>query len=181
MVTPRGQEWLRGLWDTDTDPNSLHTYFVSRRTTCLQPCVHIQYVSLYCVWWRHCRLSQYHRIISGVKWWEGCSLVVFFTLLALFNYQMKKGTAWWCSRANCVFPSERTLLLVSPISVTYFTNHILTFPHWWACRVASLVRHSGPNSSKGELIFEIRARTGSIWQDRAGPSFLAPPWFQGHA
>lgn len=33
MVTPRGQEWLRGLWHTDTDPNSLHTYFVSRKAS----------------------------------------------------------------------------------------------------------------------------------------------------
>lgn len=41
MVTPRGQEWLRGLRDTDTDPNSLHTYFVSRRASFVQPCVHI--------------------------------------------------------------------------------------------------------------------------------------------
>lgn len=42
MVTPRGQEWLRGLRDTDTDPNSLHTYFVSRRAARAQPRAHVR-------------------------------------------------------------------------------------------------------------------------------------------
>lgn len=37
METPHGQEWLRGLWDTDTDPIRSHAHFVSQRATCLQP------------------------------------------------------------------------------------------------------------------------------------------------
>lgn len=32
------------------------------------------------------------RVTRGTKGWEGCSIVVFFSAVALFNYQMKKRT-----------------------------------------------------------------------------------------
>lgn len=32
------------------------------------------------------------RVTRGARGWEACSVVVFFYAVALFNYQMKKGT-----------------------------------------------------------------------------------------
>lgn len=135
MVTPRGQEWLRGLRDTDTDPNSLHTYFVSRRATCLQPCVHIREPI-------PCEMVPLPIITESqdYQWREtvgGLQPCCFLYTAALFNYQMRKGTTWWRSRANCVFP------LNAPFSSSLpFQSHTsqITFSHFHIDEPAGL-RH----------------------------------------
>lgn len=164
MVTLHGQEWLRGLRDTDTDPNSLHIYFVSRRATCLQPRVHIWKPILHVMC--HYQLSRESR--EARKGGRDAVLLFSSTLLLFSITKWRRGPPD-DAPGQAVFSLVNTRLWQSLRLQSHTSkNHTLTFPHWWACCVASLMRHSGPNSSKGQLIFK-QEQTGSVSQGGVGP------------
>lgn len=157
MVTPRGQEWLRGLRSTDTDPNSLHVYFVSRRDTCLQPRVHICKPILRV-------MAPLPIITESPEAWNGGRDAALLIYLRRCSFQLPD------EEEDHLMTLRGKLRPPFPSSLQ-FRSHTwqisFTFPHWWASSVASLVRHLGPNTSKRQLICKW-GLTGGVSQDCVG-------------
>lgn len=131
MVTPRGQEWLRGLRDTDTDGNGSHTYFVSTRVTCLQACVHIR-DAIPC----DGATTNYHRITGLSAAWNGgrAAALLFSLRCCSFQYPDEEGDHLMMLQGKLCIP-----FWMRPFACLSHFSHILHKSHSHISTLMSLL------------------------------------------